>query len=122
MSISGKAVSQPLDHEQWNDELERQKRRSRNDRENGNMHMRSDDPLTLVAVLLGIIINVGTVFVYFGKLDNRMENIEKRTEKLEAKSDVDSKQDVQLATLATQYVYISAGIGEIKGKLGERQP
>lgn len=75
------------------------------------------DPWAMIAVAVGIIINLLGIAWMGGKFDARMTAIETTVTKLESKADKDSQQDVQLATITVQLSNIQTGVGEIKAKL-----
>lgn len=75
------------------------------------------DPLVIGSVVLGILINIGTLAWFGGKFDQRVTNAENEITDLKSKATKDAAQDVQLAVIGVQLTTISAGVGEIKAKL-----
>jgi hypothetical protein len=75
------------------------------------------DPWTVGTVVLGIVINIGSLAWVGGKFDQRVTTVEADVTDLKAKATKDAAQDIQIAVIATQLTTISAGVGEIKAKL-----
>lgn len=75
------------------------------------------DPLVIGSVVLGILINIGTLAWFGGKFDQRVTNVEAEVGDLKTKATKDAAQDVQIAVIGVQLTTISAGVGEIKAKL-----
>jgi NhaP-type Na+/H+ and K+/H+ antiporter len=78
------------------------------------------DPWAKIAVAISIIVNLGSMAWFAGKIDQRQENTEGRVTKLEAKAEKDAEQDVKIAVISNQLATISSGVGEIKAKLERR--
>lgn len=81
------------------------------------MNIQGRDPLTVGAVIIGIIINIGSLAWFGGKVDQRVSNVESDVTDLKAKATKDAAQDVQIAVIGVQLATISTGVGEIKTKL-----
>lgn len=81
------------------------------------MHIENRDPLTVLAVVVGIVINIGSLAWFGGKVDQRVSNVENEVTDLKAKATKDAAQDVQIAVIGVQLATISTGVGEIKTKL-----
>jgi hypothetical protein len=79
------------------------------------------DPWTIGAVLLNILITIGSVAWFNGKLDQRMSTAERDITELKVKSSKDSEQDVKIAVIASQLSDISSKIAEVNGKLEARK-
>jgi hypothetical protein len=75
------------------------------------------DPLTVGTVILGIVLNIGSLAWVGGKFDQRLTTTEADVLDLKAKATKDAAQDVQIAVIGVQLTTISAGVGEIKAKL-----
>lgn len=75
------------------------------------------DPLTVGTVILGIVINIGSLAWVGGKFDQRVTTVEADVLDLKAKATKDAAQDVQIAVIGVQLTTISTNIGDIKAKL-----
>lgn len=78
------------------------------------------DPLVIGSVVLGILINIGTLAWFGGKFDQRVTNVEAEVGDLKIKATKDAAQDVQIAVIGVQLTTISAGVGEIRAKLDRK--
>lgn len=78
------------------------------------------DPIAWIGIAVTVLANIAGLAWLAGKFDERMNNAEADIAKLEAKSEKDAKQDVQIAVISEQLATISTNVGEIKGKLEAR--
>jgi hypothetical protein len=79
------------------------------------------DRWAMIAVAVSIIINLLGIAWIQGRNEERQANVEGRVTKLEAKAEKDAEQDVKIAVISSQLASISVGVGEIKGKLEQKQ-
>lgn len=86
-----------------------------------DMNIGERDPWTIGSIVLGILINVGSLAWFGGKFDQRVTNVEADVDELKNKATKDAAQDVQLAVIGVQLTTISTGVGEIRARLDQRK-
>jgi len=83
------------------------------------------DPLAIEVAVLSLGVQVGAWFYWGGKMEARLDLLEKRVEQAERRqaeaTAANSEQDVSIAVITTQLAAIKSTVDSIDRKLGERR-
>lgn len=86
---------------------------------------RNRDPLAIAAAVVSIVVQVGAWFYWGGKLETRVEAVEKRVEQSErstsATATANAAQDVTIAVITTQLASIQGTVERIDRTLQEEK-